>query len=228
MRLCDITWFNEDEMYRRIYDVVSTENKLPNPCDITILPPDPPPPETPENVAGRCWQSERKIWFRYSPPPYIHFAHELIHLIPGKHLKYGERYEASNVGVEEFYAYNLSAFIVELAERGVKPPVNPVRLFEIDNTNIILETIGEVYNYQFKDLAEYFAQLGVVPVFLKPRGGADGLKLEYDPAYSEELIASATIAELIAGSEYDEREFQVLLRLLDKLSQKQPRQGGAE
>ena len=213
-------------MYRRIYDVLNTENMLPNPCDITILPPDPPPPETPENVAGRCWQSERKIWFRYSPPLYIHFAHELIHLIPGKRLKYGEGYETSNVGVEEFYAYNLSAFIVELAERGVKPPVNPARLFDIDNTNIILETIREVYNYEFKDLIEFFEWLGVIPNFLKPRD--DGLGYEYDPAYPEEAIARATIVSLIDGTKYDEREFQVLVRLLDKLSSKQLRQGDVE
>jgi hypothetical protein len=163
----------------------------------------------------------RKIWFRHTPPDYIDFAHELIHLIPGKRIKTPNAYAE-----DEFYAHNLSPFVVELARRGVKTTVNPVRLFEINNTAIILEAIREVYNYEFKDLLEFFEALGVIPVFAKPAVDVDGLKLGYDPAYPEEAIAEGTIIELIAGSEYDEREFQVLLSLLDKLSKKQPRQGG--
>jgi hypothetical protein len=160
----------------------------------------------------------RKIWFRHAPPEYIDFAHELIHLIPGKRIKTSNAYAE-----EEFYAYDLSPFVIELAKRGIKPPVNPVRLFEIDNTAIILETIREVYNYEFKDLVEFYEWLGVIPEFLKPRD--DGLGYQVDPAYPEEAIAEFAIIDLIGGIEYDEREFQVLVRLLDKLSQKQPRQG---
>jgi len=221
-RLCDTTWFNEDEMYRRIYDVLSTENMLPNPCDITVLPPQPVPPGVSKDIQGACFRALRKIWFRHTPPEYTLFAHELIHLIPGKRFKTSDAY-----GEEELYAYDLSPFVVELAKRGIKPPVNPMRFFEIDNTNIILETIREVYNYEFKDLIDYFRQLGVEPVFLFVKPMGDGLDYECDPAYSEGMKARITIAELIAGSEHDEREFQVLLRLLDKLSQEQPRQGGA-
>ena len=217
-RLCDTAWFNEDEMYRRIYDVLSTENMLPNPCDITVLPPKPEPPGISKDVQGACFRAVRKIWFRHAPPEYIDFAHELIHLIPGKRIKTSNAYAE-----EEFYAYDLSPFVVELAKRGIKPPVNPVRLFEIDNTAIILETIREVYNYEFKDLVEFYEWLGVIPEFLKPRD--DGLGYQVDPAYPEETIAELAIIDLIGGIEYDEREFQVLVRLLDKLSQKQTRQG---
>ncbi len=215
-RLCDTAWFNEDEMYRRIYDVLSTENMLPNPCDITVLPPQPVPPGVSKDIQGACFRALRKIWFRHTPPEYTLFAHELIHLIPGKRFKTSDAY-----GEEELYAYDLSPFVVELAKRGIKPPVNPVRLFEIDNTNIILETIREVYNYEFKDLKEFYKTLGVIPVFPKP-GDVNGSNLEY-----EETVAELIIIDLIEGTEYDEREFQVLVRLLDKLSQKQPRQGGA-
>ena len=219
-RLCDVTWFNEDEMYRRIYDVLNTENMLPNPCDITILPPKPEPPGIAEDAQGVCFRSTRKIWFRDTPPLYMDFAHELIHLIPEK------RYKTSNAyNEEESYAYNLSPFVVELAKRGIKPPVNPVRLLEIDNTSIILETIREVYNHEFKDLPEFYEWRGVLPEFLKPRDV--GIGYELDPAYLEEIIAELAIIELINGTEYDERNFQVLVRLLDKLSQRQPGQGGA-
>jgi len=221
VRLCDVTWFNEDAMYRRIYDILNTENMLPNLCEITILPPKPVPPGVPKDVEAVTFRTTKKTWFRHTPPPYIDFAHELIHLIPGK------RFKTSNAYAEdELYAQGLSPFVVELAERGIKPPVNPVRLFEIDNTSIILETLREVYNYEFKDLNEFYETLGVIPIFAK-LGDVDVFKLEHDPAYPEEVIARGTIIDLIEGSKHDEREFEVLLRLLDKLSQKQPRQGDA-
>jgi len=193
-------------MYRRIYDVLSIEGLLPSPCEVTILPPEPPPPGAREGVYGMCWQLERKIWFRTWPPPYIDFAHELIHLIP-----------KGNTELEEVYAYNLSTFIVELARRGAKPPANPIRLFGIRSTSTILEAIREVYNHPFRDLAEYFMWIGVIPVFLKPETSADGLVLVYDPAYDEGSIVLTTVSELAVGSEYDELQFRVLLRLLEGL-----------
>ena len=199
MKLCEVDWFN-DVVYRRIYDVLNTEGTLPNPCDITILPPEPPPEARP-SVYGMCWPLERKIWFRLWPPPYTDFAHELIHLVE----------------IEEMYAYNLSEFVVELAKRGVKPPVNPVRLFDINNTDVIMETIREVYNYPFRDLADFFTWIGVVPPFLKPRAGADGFVLEPDPSYDARAIILTTISEFAAGCVYDELMFRVLLRLLEKL-----------
>ena len=199
-------WFNGDEMYRRVYDVLGTEGLLPSPCDITILPPEPPPPGAREGVYGMCWSLERKIWFRAWPPPYIDFAHELIHLIPGKDAE-----------LEEMYAYNLSTFVVELARRNVKPPANPIRLFDVGSVNTILEAIREVYNHPFRDLAEYFRFIGVVPPFLKPGVVGGVFVLEPDPAYDERLVALTTISELATGSEYDELQFRVLLRLLEGL-----------
>jgi hypothetical protein len=205
-RLCEINWFNEDVLYRRIYNVLNTEGTLPNPCGITILPPEPPPPEAGPSVYGMCWPLERKIWFRLWPPPYTDFAHELIHLIPNK-----------DVGIEEMYAYNLSEFIIELAKRGVKPPVNPVRLFDINNTDTIMEAIREVYNYPFRDPADFFAWIGVVPPFLKPGASTDGFTLELDPTYDARTIILMTISEFAAGCAYDELQFKVLLRLLERL-----------
>jgi hypothetical protein len=138
--------------------------------------------------------------------PYTDFAHELIHLIPNK-----------DVGIEEMYAYNLSEFVVELARRGVKPPVNPVRLFSINSVDLILEAIREVYNYPFKDLADFFAWIGIVPPFLKPRASTDGFVLEPDPFYDTRSIILMTISEFAAGCAYDELMFKVLLRLLERL-----------
>ncbi len=205
-RLCEVDWFNGDVMYRRIYDALNTEGTLPNPCDIAIMPPEPPPPEARASTMGLCWVAERKIWFRLWPPPYVDFAHELIHLIPNK-----------DVEIEEMYAYNLSEFVMELARRDIKPPVNPVRLFSISSIDLILEAIREVYNYPFKDLADFFTWIGVVPPFLKPRVGTDGFVLELDPTYDARTIILTTISEFAAGCVYDELMFKVLLRLLERL-----------
>jgi hypothetical protein len=209
-KLCEVNWFNEDEMYRRIYDVLNTENMLSNPCNIAILPPEPLPPGARPSVYGLCWSLERKIWFRRWPPPYTDFAHELIHLIPNKDEE-----------IEEMYAYNLSGFIIELAKRGIKPLVNPVRLFNANNasviSSVILEAIREVYNYPFKDLADFFMWIGVVPPFLKPRANADGFTLELDPSYDSRTIILTTISEFAAGCVYDELMLKVLLRLFEKM-----------
>jgi hypothetical protein len=212
-RLCDTPWFNEDAMYRRIYDVLSTENKLPNPCDITILPPKPEPPGVSKDDRGSGFPALRKIWFGQNPPEYTLFAHELIHLIPGKHFK-----SPDTKAEDELYAYHLSPFVVELAKRGIKPPANPVRLYEIGNTSFILEAIREVYNHEFKDIIEFYRAIGAIPVFPKPIG-------VNDPATLEEYEAECVINDLIEESEHNEKTLQVLLRLLEKLSQKQPRQG---
>jgi hypothetical protein len=206
VRLCEAPWFNGDELYRRVYDVLGTEGLLPSPCEVVILPPEPPPPEARPSTYGMCWRFERRIWFRTWPPPYIDFAHELIHLIPKE-----------NDELEEVYAYNLSTFVVELARRNVKPPANPIRLFDVRSTSTILNAIREVYNYPFRDLAEYFRFIGVVPPFLKPGVVGGDFVLEPDPAYDEEAIALTTISELATGSEYDELQFRVLLRLLEGL-----------
>lgn len=209
-KLCEVNWFNEDEMYRRIYNVLNAENALLNPCSITVLPPEPLPLEARPSVYGLCWSLERRIWFRQWPPPYTDFAHELIHLIPNK-----------DVENEEIYAYNLSGFIIELAKRGIKPLVNPVRLFNASNasfiSSVILEVIREVYNYPFKDLADFFMWIGVVPPFLKPRTNVDGFTLELDPSYDTMTIILTTISEFAAGCVYDELMLKVLLRLLEKM-----------
>ena len=205
--LCQVEWFNSDPIYRRIYEILNIDSTLPDPCDITILPPTPPPQEARPAAYGLCWVRERVIWFREQPPGYDDFAHELIHLIPGK--------DATR---EEVYAYNLSQFVVELAKRGVKPPVNPVKLFDIRSTGVILDAIREVYNYGFRDLADYFQFLGVIPVFLKPIADAGGFRLVPNPDYSEDLIAVEAVSELAVGSLFDELQFRVLLRLLESLT----------
>jgi hypothetical protein len=205
--LCQAEWFNNDPIYRRVFEILNIGATLPDPCSITILPPTPPPQEAKPTTYGLCWVRERVIWFREQPPGYDDFAHELIHLIPGK--------DATR---EEVYAYNLSQFVAELARRGIKPPVNPVKLLDIRDTSVVLNAIREVYNYGFRDLADYFQFLGVIPVFLEPVADAGGFRLVPRPGYSEDLVAVEVVSELAVGSIFDELQFRVLLRLLDSLT----------
>ena len=85
--LCKIDWYNKDTVYQGIYRVLNTENCLPDPCEIMILPPLPIPKEAHERVYGLCWRDKKEIWFRMQPPDYIEFAHELLHLIEGKEVE---------------------------------------------------------------------------------------------------------------------------------------------
>jgi len=204
-KLCELPWF--DGLYKSIYDVLSVEGKLPHPCDITILPPE--AVEVRETVQAATWVDARTIWFRHQPPSYTTFAHELIHLVSGKPVEF-----------EEAYAYNLAAFAVLLAERGIVPPASVVRLFEVSLSEI-MDAIREVYRYPFKDIVEYFEYFGIIPAFVvfKENPLDDSWKLEIDwQRYNEKTIVVATVAELVGMAEYDEFALDVLLKLLERAS----------
>ena len=209
--LCKIDWYNKDTVYQGIYRVLNTENRLPDPCEIMILPPLPIPKEAHERVYGLCWRDKKEIWFRIQPPNYIEFAHELLHLIEGKEVE-----------LEEVYAYNLSHLVVMLAENNINPPVNPVRLFTDATVDMVLQALRDVYGYPFKDIAEYFEIIGVIPPFLRLDfdPARNDIVLKYNPEYNEKFIAIMTITELIAGAEYDRVMLDVVLKLLEKLAAK--------
>ena len=202
LRLCELPWF--DGLYRRIYDVLNAEGKLPHPCDIMILPPE--AVEVRETVQAATWKDAKVIWFRHQPPHPVTFAHELIHLID------------KPIELEEVYAYNLATFAVLLAERGIVPPASIVRLFEV-SLNEIIDAIREVYRYPFKDIVEYFEYFGIIPAFITFKGDplANSWKLEIDwQRYNEKSIVVATVAELVGMAEYDEFALDVLLKLLER------------
>lgn len=209
--LCRLKWFNDDPMYRRIYDILNVESRLPNPCDIVILPPLPVPKEAHERTYGLCWRDRKEIWFRQQPPNYTDFAHELLHLVEGKEIE-----------LEEVYAYNLSHLVVMLAEKGIVPPVNPVRLFTDVTKDMVVEALREAYKYPFKDLAEYFMTIGVIPPFLKLEydPAQNGLVVKYNPEYDERSTVIMAVSELVAGAEYEKIMFEAVLKLLDKIAEK--------
>jgi hypothetical protein len=211
MPLCRLKWFNDDPMYRRIYGILNVENRLPDPCEIMILPPLPVPKEAHERTYGLCWKDRKEIWFRKQPPNYMDFAHELLHLVGGKETE-----------LEEVYAYNLSHLVVMLAEKNIIPPVNPVRLFTDVTKDMVVEALREVYRYPFKDLAEYFEMIGVIPPFLKLEydPAQNALTVKYNPEYDERSTTIMTVTELVAGAEYEKIMLEVVLKLLEKVAER--------
>lgn len=210
-KLCELPWFSG--LHRRIYDVLAVEGMLPDPCEIRVLAPE--DVEADERVRGACWKDTKILWFREQPPDPITFAHELLHLI-----------EKGDLKLEEVYAYNLSALVVLMAEEGVVPPANPVRLFEA-SADAILEAINETYKFKFSSLAEYFLTIGVVPYFVHLAWEGDSIQARgVREGLSEREVAIEAVSELAAGALYDRYMFEALLRLLGKLARRGAVGGG--
>jgi len=205
--LCEIEWFRN--LYRKIYEILNVESMLPDPCKITVLPPEPVPPEAHSGTYGLCWRDRKLIWFRVQPPPPIDFAHEVLHLIEGKELE-----------LEEVYAYNLSHLIVMLARDNVIPPINPIRLFKDVTVDMVVEAIRKVYGYPFKDLADFFEFIGVVPTFIKMEPTLNGVKFVIREEYPERLVVITAVSELIAGAEFDKYMYKTVLELLNMVAEK--------
>jgi hypothetical protein len=202
LSLADAAWLKG--IYEKIYRILSAEDRLPPPDAILLL-------ErvdvecVHERVLGFAIREKNCIYFRDIPPDPITFAHELIHLCT-----------KSSDTDEEVYAYNLAQLVVMLAEKNVVPKRNPLALFESVTLSDVLATLSEAYGYQFRDMAEYFQLIGVIPAFMIVEEDSDGRALmKVDPRYSEKEIVAMTIINLIGGAPFDDSAFAALLRLLE-------------
>jgi len=201
-KLCELGWF--EGLYERIYRVLSVDGMLPEPCSVQVI-----PPEALEVhgvlfsgfVLGVAFKGANTIWFPEQPPPPQAFAHELIHLIEGKDAE-----------LEEVYAYNLAALAVLLAERGIVPPANPVKLFNV-TPEMVLEAVNSTYGYRFKDLVEYFTFKGVIPGFVDAEQG-----YKVREGFTRREIAVDAVSELIAiaGGGHDGLALEAIIELLKK------------
>jgi len=200
IRLSDCTWFNG--LYVKIYEVLAIENKLPSPYQIYVLE-NSDVEGVRETVFGFAIPPN-KLWFRHLPPNYITFAHELIHLIE------------KDRSLEEVYGYNLASFVVLLAKHDIKPKVNPLRIFDVDEDKI-LKAIEEVYKYKFESVDDFFVFKGVIPSYMRVEEAEGHIVFKREPNIDEKSVVITAISELIAGAEYEDYMFQVLLKLLDSL-----------
>ena len=200
-KLCELDWFKG--IYKKIYNVLSVENMLPDPCQITVLYPG--DVEVDERVMALAWWNDKTIWFRNQPPDPVTFAHELIHLIDAKTRE-----------IEEVYSYNLARLAVVLALEGIVPRTNIVRLFDVSE-NDILRALQRVYRIKFDSLEEYFKFIGVIPPFIRLEWGENGsIVFVRKQEYNARDVVINTVTELASGAEYDRLMLDVVLELLDR------------
>jgi len=201
--LCRLQWFND--LYRRIYDVLNAEGMLPGPCDVRVL-----PAEALEAVGGiieaAAIKENNTLWFKEQPPSPVTFAHELIHLIRWK-----------DEDLEEAYAYNLSPLAVLLAEKGVEPPANIVKLFNA-TLDMVLEAVNKAYGYNFNNIIEYLIFMGDMPPYVAVKARKNGsIKYRIKKGYNERAVAVDVVSVLAIAAKRDERALKALLLLLEWL-----------
>jgi hypothetical protein len=200
LSLADAKWFRD--VYEKVYRILSAEGRLPPPDAIYLL--ERADVEAHEFVLGFAVREKNYIYFRDIPPDPITFAHELIHLCT-----------KSSDTDEEVYAYNLAQLVVMLAEKNVVPKRNPLALFESVTLSDVLATLSKTYGCQFRDIAEYFQLIGVIPAFIIVEEDSDGrTRMKVDPRYSEREVVAMTIINLIGGAPFDDSAFAALLCLL--------------
>jgi hypothetical protein len=200
MRLSETPWFQG--LYAKIYDVLNAENMLPPAEEISVLQELPKEIRAGSNTMGFCWRERKALWFREQPPAPTVFAHELLHLIE------------KDAVLEEVYAYNLSQLAVILAERNMVPPVSIVKLFNLDERQI-LEALRKAYNYNFDSLEDYFAFIGVIPhIYEFEFDKEKGFRLKRSKLYDEKAVVIMVITEIIGAAEYDGFALDTILKLL--------------
>jgi len=207
-KLCELDWFKD--IYRKIYDVLSVEDMLPDPCEINVLGVD--EVETSSNVLGMAWRDSKTMWFRYQPPDTIVFAHELIHLIDARDKVHE---------LEEIYSYNLAGLAVLLAGEGITPKINIVRLFSDATEDDILEAIRRVYRYSFKTLEEFFGFFGVIPLFDKFEVHENGeVRIVRDRDMDSRTVSILAVTEIAAGAEFDRLMLETVIELINIVADK--------
>ena len=193
-----------DPIYGRIFDILSLEGRLPTAEEIAVH--EPGELDKPGNVLGSAW-GDRDVWFRNYPPSFGVFTHELIHLAEKR----------SDVD-EEVYAYDLSDFVVLLAERGIMPKANPLRLFEDVSLKDLAGAISSFYGIGGKNptetLLNYFMLIGVIPLFTTL--SEDGRRLLLNEGTEEKEIVIHSLVEIMDASLYDdENSLRLALEILN-------------
>jgi hypothetical protein len=118
--------------------------------------------------------------------------------------------------LEETHADNIAWFVLMLVERNIKPPTNPVRLFEDVDLKDIADAMRERLGFSGSDrevIEQYHKAKGILQLFVD---------IEHDMKADDvpdHLIALLTLISLIdAASMSDVPELDILLDLLNKLA----------
>jgi hypothetical protein len=154
--LSDKPWFLG--IYKKIYDIVAMEDRLPPTSKIVVS--DEPPATPPDTVAGSADIDAKLIWFREKPPHPVAFAHELIHIADKKIDR------EMRLRLEEIYESNLADLVVLLADLNINPPTNPLRLFEDVGLEDVANAMRRYLKLQGSDrevIEQYCELTGTIP-----------------------------------------------------------------
>ena len=221
-------WFSG--VYKRIYDIIAMENRLPPPDKILIL--DEPPEEIKSMKDGRLTytygaaiRDKMSIWFRYEPPdPYI-YAHELAHLTNANIAPRIIRV------FEEIYADSIARIALVFVNRNIKPSTNPARLFEDIDLKDIADAMRKHLRLRGEDeevILQYYEIRGIIPLFadVKIYGGRS--KIEIEDNHPREIITLLLLSSLINAISITKSlfkskspELNIILDLLNKLAGKE-------
>jgi hypothetical protein len=223
-KLSDKPWFSG--IYKKIYDIVAMEGRLPPPDKILIL------GEPPEELRsldsdrrltyGIAKRDEMSIWFRDEPPHPFIYAHELAHLTNANITPRIDRY------FEEIYADSIAKIALVLVNWNIKPPVNPVRLFEEISLGDIADAMRNRLGLSGKDkevIEQYYEIKGIIPLFadVKIYGGRSKIKIKDN--YPQEIITLLVLSSLIDAVSITESsakpkapELDIIMDLLKRLA----------
>jgi hypothetical protein len=213
LSLSDKTWFSG--VYKKIYDIIAMENRLPPPNEIMVS--DKPLTEFPDRVVASVDLDNRLIWFKYEPPHPFIYAHELAHMAMTRGInKINMENKEDIILLEETYADNIAWLVLMLVNRNIKPPTNPARLFEEISLRDIADSMRKYIGFSGSDrevIEQYYKVKGIIPLFVDIE---HDMKADDTPDY---LIALLTLISLIdAASMSEVPELDILLDLLNKLA----------
>ena len=228
LSLSDKPWFSG--IYKKIYQLIAMENRLPPPDKILILAK---PPEELKSLDsnkrltyGIARRDEMSIWFREEPPhPYI-YAHELAHLTNANTAPRIDKY------FEEIYADSIARIALAFVNWNIKPPTSPARLFEEISLKDIADAMRKRLGLSGGDkevLEQYYEIKGIIPIFADVRvcnyDEECGFKVKIEDNYPQEILTLYVLSSLIdavsiieSSSKPEVPELDIIMDLLKKLA----------
>jgi hypothetical protein len=184
---------------------------------------DEPPAALSDTAAGSADINAKLIWFREEPPHPVVFAHELIHIADKK----VDRERRSRL--EEVYASNLADLVVLLANLDIKPPANPLRLFEDVDLEDVADAMRRYLKLQGSDrevIEQYCELTGIIPPIAEKIAVKDDDIINYRVKIKDEVPDEAVIHTIItmlaSAAEFSAfKELDIILDLLNMLASKE-------
>lgn len=216
--LCEYGFFSE-KIYRRIYDVLSMDGMLPDPCSIGVL----------DVYASRSEADRYTIVLRKIPPEPRLFAKKLARLILGN--------------TDDRILDGLSSFVEHIAREDIQVSANPARaLVETTIGDLVAVIRKRVKPYAenpllFRYVANYpglfsedprevikdffLAIVHLIPRFIAVDDSMGSTVFYIDGRYSERAIAMHSLATLMSSATTNPFTMEIVLEVIDIVRRKQ-------